>query len=413
VAWASSFIKSGAWDRKRFNGRELYGKRLGIIGLGRIGSLVAARAQGFAMDVAAFDPYIPASRFEKLGVERCESLDDLVSRADFLTIHTPRTRETVGIIGDREIGLMKDGVILVNCARGGLYDELALERALASGKIGALGLDVWNQEPQSAHPLYSFDTVVGTPHLGASTFEAQERVGREVVAEVLAGLRGEIVKNAVNIPSISESTYEKLRPFISLAERMGKAYRGIRGGRVEEIAIEFAGPQVDDPEDVKLLSLVVLKGILDGAVPGTVNFVNAEAIARQRGISLSESVSRGTGDYGNLVTLRVREEAGSAFELVGTVLERRHPRIVRMGEYEMDFVPEGRVLHIPHRNVPGVIGKMGLACARYGVNISRMIVSDGSRDSLMLVTVDNPVEPALVAELEAIDELGEVRIVEL
>ena len=203
IPWADRFIKSGKWGRSQFEGSELYAKTLGIIGLGRIGSLVSQRARGFAMRVIAYDPYIPYSRFSNLNVERRETLEELLRESDYVTIHTPRTKETLNMIADKQIAMMKPGVRLVNVARGGLYNEEALYRGLKSGHIASLGVDTWVHEPQESHPLYEFDTVVGTPHLGASTLEASKRVGEEVIAEVIAGLRGQIVKNAVNMPALS------------------------------------------------------------------------------------------------------------------------------------------------------------------------------------------------------------------
>ena len=241
IPWANGFIKSGQWDRKRFNGSELYGKTLGVIGLGRIGSLVATRAQGFEMKVIAYDPYIPDSRFEKFGVEKVSSFEEFVKRADFITIHTPRTKETINIINDKEIAMMKEGVRLVNVARGGLYNEDAMERGMASGKLASCAIDVWNNEPQETHPLYKYENVIGTPHLGASTIEAQMRVGIEVANEVISGLRGEIVKNAVNMPSVSDTTFNKLKSFIELSEKIGRLYAQVRNEGVKKVEITFAG----------------------------------------------------------------------------------------------------------------------------------------------------------------------------
>lgn len=413
VSWASGFIKSGKWDRKRFNGRELYGKTLGIIGFGRIGSLVSQRAKGFAMNVVAYDPYISDSRFEKFGVEKMATLEELLKSSDFITIHTPRTKETINIINDKEIEMMKDDVILVNCARGGLYNEEALYRGLKSGKVAGLGLDVWNNEPQTTHPLYEFDNVVGTPHLGASTFEAQIRVGEEVVDEVIAGLKGEMVKNAVNIPSVSETSFKKLKAFIELAEKMGKIYSDIRKENILKVEIDFAGKEVDNKEDMKAMSIVTLKGVLEGSVPETVNFVNANLIAEQRGIPIVENISIETTDYSNLLKLKVTETGNKVFEIHGTVYDKVHMRITRIGEYEVDLTPQGKLLYIPHKNVPGVIGKVGMALSNYNVNISRMFVSNGEADSIMIARVDNNVPQELIDKLKDIEEIIDIKLLSL
>lgn len=414
TSWAWQFIRSGQWDRKRFQGSELYGKTLGIIGLGRIGGLVSQRAKAFAMRVIAYDPYIPDSRFEAFGVEKMAHLDDLIKQADIITIHTPKTPETINMISDREIGLMKPGVRLVNCARGGLYNEDALVRGLKSGKIASLGIDVWVHEPQQSHPLYEFDNVVGTPHLGASTYEAAARVGSEVVSEVISGLRGEIVKNAVNIPSVSEQTYAKLKVFISLAEKMGKLYGQIRRESVKKVEIEFSGRDIENPEDAKILSVVALKGVLEASVTeGAVNFVNAELLAHQRGIEVRERIALETGDYSNMIRLLVSEEGNGVFEIAGTVLEKKLPRIIKVGDYSVAFIPEGRLIYAPHKNRPGVIGKVGMAMAEYNVNIAKMVVGEGSKNSIMILNVDNNVPQAVLDKCLTFDDIDDMKVVEL
>lgn len=414
TAWAWQFIRSGQWDRKRFQGSELYGKTLGIIGLGRIGSLVAIRAKAFGMRVIAYDPYIPDSRFEAFGAEKKSTLDELIREADFITIHTPKTPETINMISDREIEMMKPGVRLVNCARGGLYNEDALVRGLQSGKIASVALDVWVHEPQDSHPLYQFDNVVGTPHLGASTYEAAARVGTEVVAQVIAGLRGEIVKNAVNIPSVSEQTYNKLKVFISLAEKMGKLYGQIRRESVRRVEIEFWGRDIEKPEDAKILSIAALKGILEGSVTeGAVNFVNAGILAEERGIEIIERIALEPIDYSNMIRLLVTEEGNGVFEIAGTVLEKKLPRIIKVGDYSVAFIPEGRLIYAPHQNRPGVIGKVGTAMAEYNVNISKMVVGEGPRDSIMILNVDNSVPEAVLAKCRTFDDIYDMKVVEL
>ena len=417
IPWADRFIKSGQWGRKQFEGSELYGKTLGIIGLGRIGGLVSQRALGFAMHVIAYDPYIPDSRFTNLNVDKKNTLEELLREADFITIHTPRTKETLNMIGDEQIALMKPGVRMVNCARGGLYNEEALARALRDGRVGSVGIDTWMNEPQTSHPLYEFETVVATPHLGASTLEASKRVGREVVAEVISGLRGEIVKNAVNMPSLSEESFTKLQNFIRLAEQMGVLYRQIRRRSVKKVEIVFAGKEIDVPADARILSLVALKGVLEGNMaPGNVNFVNAGLLAEQIGIEIRETISLDSGDYRNLIRMVVTEADGTEFPIAGTVLERKYPRIVQIGEFSIVFAPEGRLAYVPHRNVPGVIGRVGTTMGEYGVNISRMVTStcatDGSRDAVMILGLDNEVPQEAIARCLEIDEIYEIKMID-
>ena len=418
IPWADRFIKSGRWGRKQFEGSELYGKTLGIIGLGRIGGLVSQRARGFAMRVIAYDPYIPDSRFVNLKAEKKETLEELLREADFITIHTPRTKETTNMVADEQIALMKPGVRLVNCARGGLFNEDALARGVREGRIGSVGIDTWVNEPQSNHPLYEFDNVVGTPHLGASTLEASKRVGAEVAAEVIAGLRGEIVKNAVNIPTLSEESYAKLQIFIRLAEQMGILYRQIRRHSVKRIEICFAGREIDVPADAKILSLVALKGVLEGSMaPGNVNFVNAGLLAEQIGIEVRETISLESGDYRNLIRMIVTEGDGTEFAVTGTVLEHKHPRIVQIGDFPIVFIPEGRLAYVPHKNVPGVIGRVCTTMGEFGVNISRMVTSSGIsnvlRDSIMILGLDNDVPQEAIDRCLEIDEIYEMKIIDL
>lgn len=414
VVWANNFIKSGKWDRKRFRGSEVYNKTVAIIGLGRIGGLIAERVAGFSpKKVIAYDPYISDSRFDKYGVEKKETLEELLAEADFITVHTPRTEETINIISHKELPLMKDGVRLVNVARGGLFNEDAMAEGLKSGKIASVGIDVWMNEPQTEHAVYEFESAIGTPHLGASTFEAQVRVGEEVVNEVIAGLKGEMVKNAVNIPSVSETTFKKLSAYIDLAEKMGKLYSGINKTAIKKIEISFAGKDISEKEDVKLLSLVGMKSILDASVPGTVNFVNASLVAAEKGIELKESIEFETKDYNNLITIKVTKENGEIFEIAGTVLDGKLPRIVKLGGYEMDLVPEGKIIFAPHKNVPGVVGKLGIAMAKYNVNILKMIVSNGDEGSIMVMEVENNVPEALVNEIKEFDEINDIKVVEL
>jgi D-3-phosphoglycerate dehydrogenase len=418
IPWADRFIKSGQWGRKQFEGSELYGKTLGIIGLGRIGGLVSQRARGFAMRVIAYDPYIPDSRFENLSVEKKADLDELLREADFITIHTPRTKETMNMVSDEQIALMKPGVRLVNCARGGLYNEEALARGLESGKIASVGIDTWLSEPQSEHPLYKFETVVGTPHLGASTYEASRRVGQEVVAEVIAGLRGEIVRNAVNMPSLSEELFTKLQTSIRLVEKMGVFYRQIRRRIVKKVEIDFAGKEIDTPSDARILSLVALKGILEGSMAyGSVNFVNAGLLAEQIGIEVKETISLESGDYRNLIRMIVTEGDDTRFVIAGTVLEHRLPRIVQIGEFPIIFAPEGKLAYAPHSNVPGVIGKVATTMGEYNVNISQMFTSSGVNnlltDSVMILRLDNDVPQEAIDRCLELDEIYDMKIIDL
>jgi D-3-phosphoglycerate dehydrogenase len=257
--------------------------------------------------------------------------------------------------------------------------------------------------------------MVGTPHLGASTYEASVRVGEEVIAEVIAGLRGQIVKNAINMPALSDETFFKLQPFVLLAEQMGILYRQIRRESVKRVETLFAGKETDDLEDAKILSLVAVKGILEGIMAsGTVNFVNAGILAEQTGIQVKETISSESGDYRNLIQLIITEGEDKQFVISGTVLERTHPRIVQIGDFPIVFMPEGRMAYVPHKNVPGVIGRVGTIMGEHGVNISRMVTSSGdnnvSRDSIMVLGLDNDVPQEAIDRCLQMDEIYEMRI---
>ena len=416
IPWADRFIKSGKWGRKQFEGSELYGKTLGIIGLGRIGGLVSQRARGFAMRVIAYDPYIPDSRFSNLNVEKKDTLEELLREADFITIHTPRTKETLNMIADEQIALMKPGVRLVNCARGGLYNEEALYRGLKSGHIASLGVDTWVHEPQESHPLYEFETVVGTPHLGASTYEASKRVGEEVVAEVIAGLRGEIVKNAVNMPALSDETFTKLQAFILLAEQMGILYRQIRRESVKRVEIVVRRQGDRRP-----------RGRQDPVPGGPQGHPRGHHGLRHRQLRQRRPAGRADGHRGagdHLPGERRLPQPhphdrhrgrGPQFVIAGTVLEHKHPRIVQIGDFPITFMPEGTMAYVPHKNVPGVIGRVGTIMGDYGVNISRMVTSSGdnnvSRDSIMLLGLDNDVPQEAIDRCLQMDEIYEMKII--
>jgi D-3-phosphoglycerate dehydrogenase len=281
-----------------------------------------------------------------------------------------------------------------------------------------VAIDTWVEEPQTSHPLYEFNSLVGTPHLGASTFEASRRVGEEVVAEVVAGLRGDIVKNAVNIPAISEEAYAKLQTFIRLAGQMGLLYRQIRKPPVKCVEILFAGRDLDEPADAKILSLVALRSILQASMaPGSVNFVNAGLLAEQNGIEVKETISRESGDYRNLISMIVTEGDGTKFTIAGTVLEHRHPRIVQIGDFPIVFIPEGKFVYAPHRNVPGVIGQVTTIMGDYKVNISRMVTSSGvtnvSRDSIMILGIDNDVPQEAIDRCLQIAEIDDMKVIDL
>ncbi|MGE5405216.1 MAG: phosphoglycerate dehydrogenase [Candidatus Saccharibacteria bacterium] len=281
---ANHFLKGGKWDRKPFRGTELYDKTVGIVGLGRIGSMVAERLAAFNMKVIAYDPYIPDERFARFGAEKKNTLEELVKESDIITVHTPRNEETMGMIGENEFAIAKDGVRVVNCARGGIINEAALLKALKSGKVASAGLDVFEEEPAINNPLFEYKNVVVTPHLGADTKEAQERVGISIAEQVIKALKGEIVPNVVNLPTVLRQDLEVLRPFISLTEAMGAIYYQVEKAPIDKIEISFNGDIADMEHDI--LTVGFLKGLLAPVLSDKVNYVNARLMAEERGITV-------------------------------------------------------------------------------------------------------------------------------
>ena len=280
TAEANAFIKGGKWDRKPFRGMELYGKTLGIVGLGRIGSMVATRARAFGCRVIAYDPYIADERFTRFGAEKKDTLEELVREADIITVHTPRNEETMGMIGEQELAIAKDGVRVINCARGGIINEKALLEALKSGKVGSAGLDVFEKEPSYGNPLFEFKNVVVTPHLGADTYEAQYRVGVNIAEQVIKGLRGEMVPNVVNLPTVLGEELESLRPYIDLACYMGSIYYQVEKAPVDRVELSFSGDIAR--QETELLTVSFLTGLMSNIVSERVNYVNARIKGRKR-----------------------------------------------------------------------------------------------------------------------------------
>ena len=402
VPRANASLVEGEWARSRFGGKELYGKTLGVIGFGRIGQLVAKRAQAFEMEVVAFDKFVAAERFRELGVEPAETTDELYERADIVTIHVPKTPETVNWIDADAISRMKDGVRIVNCARGELVDLDALEAALESGKVGGAALDVFPTEPFTDHPLFSRENVVVTPHLGASTAEAQDRAGTITADQVRRALTGGVVTNAVNIAAVRPEEMEALAPFVPLCERLGRLAQGLGDGSVDRITAEFRGRIAE--HDTRLLGIAVLVGILSGHTEEQVNLVNAPALAEERGIELTELKDAISEEFTELVTVRL-ESGGDAVEVSGTAVGPRSlPHLVRVwGEsFYMPFTEHLVVFR--YKDQPGMIGRVGTIFGTHGVNIGSAAVGAESGDEAVLaLTTDAPVPEDLLEEILKLD----------
>jgi D-3-phosphoglycerate dehydrogenase / 2-oxoglutarate reductase len=400
IAQAHAALKDGRWERSTHGGIELAGKKLGVLGFGRIGQQVARRALGLELRVVAYDPFVAKERFRELGVERAESADDVLQAADFLTLHLPLTPETTGALDANAFEQMRDGVRLVNAARGELVDEQALLEALRSGKVAAAALDVFSAEPYSG-PLLELDNVVVTPHLAASTEEAQDRAGVIVAEQVAAALEGSLVTNAVNIPSIGAEDLEVLGPFIPLASSLGRLAMELAGGRAERIELAYYGSL--SGYDTRLLTVAALNGAFQGRSEQPVNYVNAPLIAAERGVEVVEERRRASRDFTNLVRVSVRVNDDD-LRVAGTTIGREGRRwlVSALGfAVEMELAPP--MAFFRYEDVPGVIGRVGTLFGEAGVNIANMAVSRTRRGgkALMALSIDSPAPEELVGKLRA------------
>jgi D-3-phosphoglycerate dehydrogenase / 2-oxoglutarate reductase len=409
VPRAHGSLIGGRWERSRFAGSELYGKTLGVIGFGRIGQLVAKRVQGFEMEVVAFDKFVAPERFRELGVEGVETTDELYARADVVTIHLPKTPETMNWIDAEAIAKMRDGVRIVNCARGELVDLDALTEALDSGKVAGVALDVFPEEPFTEHPLFERENVVVTPHLGASTAEAQDRAGVITAEQVRAALTGGVVTNAVNIVPVRPEEMEALAPFVPLCEKLGRLAQGLGDGAIGRIQVEFHGRIAQ--HDTRLLGIAVLVGILSGHTEEPVNLVNAPAMAEERGIDLVELSETVSEEFTELIVVRIGD-----VEVAGTgVGPRSVPYLVRVwGQgFYMPFADHLAVFRYEDR--PGMIGRVGTAFGEHGVNIVSAAVgaAAGTDEAVMALTTDAPVPEEVVADIARSDGFFVGRAVDL
>lgn len=411
LSQADARLKEGVWDKKAFTGVELRNKTLGILGLGRIGSGVAKRAQAMEMNVVAYDPFLTEDRAENLNVKLLP-LDDVFRQADFITVHMPLTKETKHMINARAIGLMKDGVRIINCARGGIVDEAALYEGMVSGKVAGAALDVFESEPQVESPLFKLPGFIATPHLGASTKEAQVGVAVAVAEEIAAALRGEVVKNAVNIPSLKPDILRAIQPYLPLAEVLGKFHAQLLKGRVDKIEVAYSGELAAKP--VAPLTTALLKGILDNILQERVNFVNAGVVAKSRGIVVSETKIEREEDYAGLMTVTV-SSSGDKHSLGGTLSRGRFPRVVIIDGYRVDTVPEGHMLVVPHYDRPRIIGQVGMLIGEHDINIAAMQVGrkEIGGKAVMVLTIDSPVPAGTLEKIGAVDGILDVKMVSL
>lgn len=409
---ANAALKEGRWERSSFQGVELQGKTLGVVGIGRVGSLVAQRGAGFGMRVIAYDPYVPRDRAKEMGVELMPTLEALLVQADFITIHLPRTPDTEGLIGDHELSMVKPGARLVNTARGGIVEEAALVKALEDGRLSGAALDVFDHEPTTDSPLFRLESVVVTPHLGASTAEAQDKAGTTVAEMVRLALKGEFVPYAVNVSAGAEVA-EIARPFLPLCDKLGRILTGMAEGAVRSIECQYLGRIAE--ADTRVLTLSVVKGVLAGIVHEPVSFVNAPIIARERGLAISEMRSSVSTDYVNLVAIRAETDDGPV-SVSGTLVGKKdRERVVEVNGYDIEMTPSPSMLFFFYEDKPGVIGAVGTLLGRHRVNIATMDVGRPVRGgtALMGVVLDSPVPPEILAELAQVSGAEGIRFIQL
>ena len=388
VVEANNYIKSGKWEREIFVGTELFEKTLGIIGLGRIGGLVATRMKAFGMNLIAYDPYIPKERFKRYNCERVETLDELLEKSDIITIHTPKTHETIDIINEDNISKMKDGVRLVNVARGGLFNEEAVAKGLENKKIASFAYDVHTVEPRSECILYEYKNAITTPHLGATTYEAQRNVGTQVVKQVLNGLRGQIVETAVNLPAIGLEEFAVIKPYISLGEKLGKIYFQVTKEPISNVTINYYGELAK--QETALVDSTVLKGILEPILKEEVNYINSKTLAERRGIGVTtHHKNEKYENYPCALEIIITGEKGTKFQIVGHVGSNREERIVNIKEHVVDMVISENMIYLKNKDVPGVIGTVGVLLGEENVNIGTMNVGRKEDSAVMLLTVDD------------------------
>jgi D-3-phosphoglycerate dehydrogenase len=419
IPQAHGALAAGRWDRKKFSGIELMDKTLGIIGFGRIGQLVAHRAKAFGMRVVAYDPFVATELYETLKVERADTPDAVYREADFLTLHMPTTDETNGMINAEALAKMRDGVRILNVARGSLIVDEDLQAALDSGKVGGAALDVFRSEPITDHPLFQYPNVIATPHLGASTAEATDRAGYQAAEQVVAALQGGSVTTAVNAPSISAEDLELLSPFLPLCRQLGKLATALAAcGSVDRIEIECHG-RIGE-RDTGPLGIAVVLGALGGRTEDSINAVNALAIAKERGIDIVQSRSSSARDYTDLVRVAVWCGGKRQNGVVGTTIGSKHrPHLLAAWGQRFNLQLEPYLTLFRYRDVPGIIGQIGTRFGAHGINIGSAAVghtpptAEGDRPAVMIVTTDVQVPQSLVDEIKVTDDFIDARTVSL
>lgn len=411
IPQANQSVKAKNWERNRFMGKELYGKHLGIIGFGRIGTEIAKRAKAFGMSISVFDPFLTKTKANSLGIHLTD-LISLLSHSDIITVHTPLTTETRYLLNNETLGLTKKGVYLLNCARGGIIEENALLKYIGNGHISGVALDVFESEPLGDHPLLQHENVILTPHLGASTEEAQLNVATQVASEICLFFHGKPVKNAINLPSMSNEIFEKIHPYHSLAKKMGVLLSQEVNEPIHEIKITYSGVVAN--LETTYITKAFVSGFFQNRVENYINEVNAFLIAKERGISIVEKNTDQSCGYANCLSVTLTGE-NNDFHMEGTYIEHYGPRIVNLNGFNIDFIPTGHLLYIQHIDRPGVIGKVGKILGDHEVNIATMQVGrkELGGEAIMVLAFDEPVKDAVTSKLKIIEDIVSIQVFDL
>ena len=412
ISIADKSVKEGKWEKKQFMGVELRNKTLGVIGMGRIGSQVVNRCKAFGMDAVAYDPYLPEEVAKQMGVELFEDLSDVLTRADFITIHVPLTPETKHSIGKEQFEIMKDDAFIVNCARGGIIDEEALYDALVNNKIGGAALDVYEDEPPAEDSkLFELDNIVLTPHIAASTKEAQRDAAIIVADEIIDLFKGGTPNNVLNMPRIDSNTYNELVPYMELCVKLGSFISQGVNGQIKEIEIIYSG-EISGIDNLELLSRSVVQGAVNPYLSSPVNAVNASIVAKDRGISITEGRKETAKGYDSLIKVTAKSDTDE-FSAEGTALHEA--RILKVNDYWVDVIPEGHMFIAKYEDIPGSIGKIGTKLGEHGVNIGIMQVGRDIKGgkAIMVLTLDKEIPQNVIKEIQALDNVYEANGLEL
>ncbi|PIZ16283.1 phosphoglycerate dehydrogenase [Candidatus Desantisbacteria bacterium CG_4_10_14_0_8_um_filter_39_17] len=409
IPQANASMKNGKWEKKKFTGTEVHDKILGIIGLGRIGTEVAKMAQGLGMHTIGYDPFVFLEQAKKMGIEYVK-LQEIFKKSDYITVHTPFSKETRHLIGKREFALMKDGVRIINCARGGIIDETALYDAIKTGKVAGAALDVFESEPPERSPLLTLDSVITTPHLGASTQEAQVRVAVDAAKQVVDVLKRGMVRNALNVASIEPELLKQIKPYLDMAEILGSFHGQLACGPVNSVQILYSGDVAN--YNLNPMTISIMKAMLEPMLGNSLNFVNVLTLAKERGIKIIEGKSNTPQDFTNFISVEVDSSIGKKL-IAGTVFSKNLLRIVRIDEFNVDIVPSSHMLICTHEDKPGMVGKIGTILGKEKINIAGLQLSRRKKGetNLTILNVDTTPSDSAIKKIKEIEGIQEVHLI--